>query len=59
MQDETVPAGDVQAYVDVARTVGAEPFDHIQIDANHTFRLDGNRPELASVVVSWLTGHCM
>lgn len=57
-QDETVPADDIKPYVDAARSVGVAPFDHVLIDANHGYTLDGNRRELASVVVNWITKHC-
>jgi dipeptidyl aminopeptidase/acylaminoacyl peptidase len=57
-QDETVPADEVAAYVDAARTAGAAPLDHVLVDANHNFTLDGNRKELASAVVSWMTKYC-
>ena len=58
-QDEVVPPEWVATYVDAARTAGASPFVHVEIDADHNFSLDGNRAELANVVVSWLTEHCM
>ena len=58
-QDQSVPADDVNAYVAAARAAGAAPFDHVIIDANHRFDLEGNRAELASVVVSWITKHCI
>lgn len=58
-QDQNVPADDVSAYVAAARTAGADPFDHVLIDANHNFTLEGNRAELASVVVSWISKNCI
>jgi dipeptidyl aminopeptidase/acylaminoacyl peptidase len=57
-RDQTVSADDISPYVDGARSVGVAPFDHVLIDANHAFNLDGNRNELASVVVNWITKHC-
>jgi fermentation-respiration switch protein FrsA (DUF1100 family) len=57
-QDETVPADDIVAYVDAARSFGAAPFAHIVIDANHNFTLERPRKELASEVVSWVTKYC-
>jgi dipeptidyl aminopeptidase/acylaminoacyl peptidase len=57
-QDQNVPADDVNGYVAAARTAGVAPFDHVLIDANHAFNLEGNRAELASVVVSWITKNC-
>ena len=58
-QDQNIPAGDVGAYVAAARAAGAAPFDHVLIDANHRFDLEGNRAELASVVVNWITKNCV
>jgi dienelactone hydrolase len=57
-QDATVPADDVGEYVAAARGTHASPFDHVMIDANHAFTLEGNRSELASVVTSWISRHC-
>jgi dipeptidyl aminopeptidase/acylaminoacyl peptidase len=57
-QDQSVPADDIKPYVDAARSVGLAPFDHVLIDANHNYTLDGNRNELASAVVNWITKHC-
>jgi uncharacterized protein len=57
-QDTTVRAEHVTQYVAAARAVGAAPFNHVQIDADHNFTLDGNRKELADVVAGWMTRHC-
>jgi hypothetical protein len=32
--------------------------DHVLIDADHAFTLEGTRGELATAVMSWLTAHC-
>ena len=45
-QDETVPADEVGEYVDTARAVGVAPFNHVFVDADHNFTLEGNRKEL-------------
>lgn len=47
----------IAAYVEAARAAGVSPFEHVQIDGDHNFT--ENRKELASVVVSWVTKHCM
>ena len=47
----------VAAYVTAAVAAAAAPFDHVQIDGGHNF--EGNRKELASLVVGWMTRHCM
>jgi fermentation-respiration switch protein FrsA (DUF1100 family) len=57
-RDQTVPADEVKPYVDAARAVAAQPFDHVLIDADHAFTLEGTRGELATAVMSWLTAHC-
>lgn len=57
-QDQVVPAADVKPYVDAARAANASPLDHVLMDANHNFTLDGNRNELASMVASWTAKHC-
>jgi uncharacterized protein len=57
-RDQNVPADEVRSYVDAARAAGAQPFDHLLIDADHAFTLEGTRTELATAVVSWLTRHC-
>ena len=49
---------DIAAYVSGAQSAGAAPFDHVMIDANHNFTLDGTRKELASTVVGWVSRHC-
>lgn len=57
-QDAEVSAGDVAIYAAAVQAAGAAPFDHVVIDANHNFTLDGNRKELASAVVGWTLKHC-
>ena len=57
-QDATVLAAHVAQYVTAARAVGAAPFDHVEIDADHNFTPDVSRKELADVVVGWMAKHC-
>jgi dipeptidyl aminopeptidase/acylaminoacyl peptidase len=57
-RDAEVKAEDVGVYVSVAQSTGVAPFDHVTIDANHNFTLEGNRKELASTVVGWVSKHC-
>jgi hypothetical protein len=57
-QDVIIRAANVAQYVEAARAVQAAPFDHVLIDADHNFAGDGNRKELAAVVVGWMTRHC-
>ena len=58
-QDETVPAEEMAPYIEGAQAAGASPFDRLFMDANHNYTRPGNRAELATVVVNWLTKHCV
>ena len=51
--------GGIEPIFEAAQAAGVAPLDLVQIDADHDFSLDGNRAELATVVVSWLTEHCI
>lgn len=57
-QDDTVVVP-IDGVVAAARVAGVEPLDHVVLDANHNFTLDGNIAELSTVVIDWMTEHCM
>ena len=57
-QDTVVPKEVITGYVDAARSAGATPFSHVEIESDHRFQVAGSRDALAKVVIGWLSENC-
>lgn len=55
-QDEAVPLAVNVALATAARAAGAAPFDHLVLDADHSF--SWNRIEFTDRILGWMSQHC-
>lgn len=55
-QDEAVPLEINLALAEAARAAGASPFEHLVLDADHSF--SWNRVEFTRLIVRWMSEHC-